>query len=62
MLYNNPEHWRKRAEDARSLAHLMSDPVGKETMMEIADKYDRLAVRAVERLAQSSQGSTKPAA
>jgi hypothetical protein len=52
LLYNDPEHWRKRAEDARSLARLMSDRVGKETMMEIADKYDRLAARAVERLAQ----------
>jgi CHASE3 domain sensor protein len=62
LLYNDPEHWRERAEDARALARLMSDPVGKEVMMEIADSYDRLAARAVERLAQSSQGSTKPAA
>jgi hypothetical protein len=62
MLYNDPEHWRKRAEDARALARLMSDPIGKEAMMEIADKYDRLAARAVERLAQGAQGPTKPAA
>jgi hypothetical protein len=59
---SDPEHWRKRAEDARALARLMSDPVGKEAMMEIADRYDRLAARAVERLAQSAQGPTKPAA
>jgi hypothetical protein len=39
----------------------MSDPVGKEAMMEIAGSYDRLAGRAVERLAQS-KGPTKPAA
>jgi hypothetical protein len=38
----------------------MSDPVGKEAMMEIANNY--LAARAVERLAQSTEGRTKPAA
>jgi hypothetical protein len=54
LSHSNPEHWRKRAEDARVLARLMSDPVGKEAMMEIADRYDRLAARAVERLAQST--------
>jgi hypothetical protein len=31
----------------------MTDPVGKEAMLEIADNYDRLAARAVARLAQS---------
>jgi CHASE3 domain sensor protein len=62
LLYNDPEHWRKRAEDARALARLMSDPVGKQMMTEIAGSYDRLAGRAVERLTQSNQGLTKPAA
>jgi hypothetical protein len=59
LLYNDAEHWRKRAEDARALARLMSDPVGKEAMLEIADNYDRLAARAVERLAQSTRRSDK---
>jgi hypothetical protein len=62
LLYNDPEHWRKRAEDARALARLMSDWVGKEAMMEIANNYDRLAARAVERLTQSAHGPTKPVA
>jgi hypothetical protein len=62
LSHSDPEHWRKRAGDARALAGLMSDPVSKEAMMEIAGSYDRLAGRAVERLAQSSQGRTEPAA
>jgi uncharacterized protein YjbJ (UPF0337 family) len=62
LAHSDPEHWRKRAEDARALTRLMSDPVSKEAMIEIANNYDRLAARAVERLAQSTQGRTKPAA
>jgi hypothetical protein len=48
------------ARRTHALARLMSDPVGKEAMMEIANNY--LAARAVERLAQSTEGRTKPAA
>jgi uncharacterized protein YjbJ (UPF0337 family) len=62
LSHSDPEHWRKRAEDARVLTRLMSDPVSKEAMIEIANNYDRLAARAVERLDQSTQGRTKSAA
>jgi hypothetical protein len=44
------EHWRSRAEEARALAELMGDPVAKETMLEIANQYERLAQRAKERV------------
>jgi uncharacterized protein YjbJ (UPF0337 family) len=59
LSHTDPEHWRKRAEDARALARLMADAVGKEAMMEIAINYDRLAARAVERLSQTAEGSPK---
>jgi hypothetical protein len=50
LLYNSdPEHWRKRAEDARALARFMSDPVAEEMLIEIANNYDRIALRAVGR-------------
>jgi len=52
LLYNDPEHWRQRAKEARQLALKMADPVGRSAMLEIADRYERLAVRAIERLAQ----------
>jgi hypothetical protein len=48
-IANDPEHWRKRAEDMRMLAKEIKDPLSKETMLRIADDYERLAKRAKER-------------
>ena len=45
LLYNNPEHWRKRADECRELARMMMDREGKSAMQAIADKYDELAKR-----------------
>ena len=48
--FNDPDHWRQRAEESRILAEQMSDEAEKKTMLGIADDYDKLAVRAAQRL------------
>jgi hypothetical protein len=37
------QHWRQRAEEARTIAEQLSDLQAKRTMLGIADDYDRLA-------------------
>jgi hypothetical protein len=56
---NDPEHWRNRAEQARTLANQMSDEVSKQTMLRIAADYDRLAERAALRAQGTSPQSPK---
>jgi len=46
---NDPEHWRQRAQEMRDLAAEIKDPLFKQTMLRIAEDYDRLATRAEER-------------
>jgi len=48
--FNDPEHWRRRAEESRVLAEQMNDKTSKQMMLRIADDYDRLAVIAAMRL------------
>jgi hypothetical protein len=48
--FNDPKHWRDRAEEARVIADQLSDPEAKR-MLVIADDYDKLADRADYRMA-----------
>ena len=48
-LINNPQHWRKRADEARSLADDMKDEISKQMTLQIADDYEYLAKRAEQR-------------
>ena len=48
-VINDPEHWRSRAEEARTIAEQMNDLPSKEAMLRIAKDYDRLAKRTEER-------------
>ena len=48
-LRNDPEYWRKRAEEARAVAVQMMDANTKAIMLSIAQDYEKLAVRAEQR-------------
>jgi phage shock protein A len=51
-LLKDPAHWRERAEEARRLADELADPKARQTMLDIASSYDRLARRALIRTAK----------
>jgi hypothetical protein len=44
--FNDPEHWRQQADEARVIARQLPNPESKAVMMRIAADYDRLAERA----------------
>jgi hypothetical protein len=52
---NDPNHWRDRAEEARTLAQQMNDEDTKAAMLRIAKDYERLAARAEQRAKGSPQ-------
>ena len=41
--FNDPDHWRHRAEETRILAQQMSDETAKKLMLKIADDCETLA-------------------
>jgi hypothetical protein len=48
-MLDDPEHWRKLAQDARTRAAHIEDPAAKRTLEGIAASYDQLADRAAQR-------------
>lgn len=48
-LLNNAKHWMQRAQEARRLADSISEPEAKQTLLNIAEEYERLAQRATTR-------------
>ena len=48
QLLTDPTHWRLRAQEAHQLAQRLKDPLDRAAKLEMAYKYERLAVRATE--------------
>ena len=46
---HNAKYWKDKAQEARTLAEGMLDAVARETMRDIAAKYELMARRAAER-------------
>jgi hypothetical protein len=57
LHFNDPEHWRQRAEESRVLAEQMNDERAKKIMLRITDDYVELAVRAAIRAIDEKRGS-----
>jgi hypothetical protein len=53
MLLDNPAHWHLRAQQARRLASQLDDPEAKAATLKIAEEYERLAMRATQRVGES---------
>jgi hypothetical protein len=51
---NDPKHWRKRVEEARTLARKITDKNGKARMMRLAKQYEKLAEKAEQRSRERS--------
>jgi len=45
VLENTPQHWRRRAREARALAYQMRDDQARSIVLKTADQYDQLAER-----------------
>lgn len=56
-IFNDPDHLRECAEEARALAEFMSDAGARNTMFEVAAAYDQMA----ERVERARQSETKQA-
>ena len=54
----DPQHWRFRAEEARTVADQMTNEEARTIMRRIANDYDRLAKVAEEQLADQEKRAT----
>ena len=54
-LVDDPEHWRDRAREKRALAERLTNEQAKQTVLRVANDYERFAEQAEERSRGSPQ-------
>ena len=57
QILTDPDHWRNRAKETRTLAEQMNDPVARQMMLNVAKDYEKLAVRASLRVIDNRKAS-----
>ena len=57
---NEPAHWRDRAAETRVLSEVMTNAETKSTMLKLANDYDTLADRALQRAAHVMTRGVRP--
>jgi hypothetical protein len=56
---SDPQHLRRRAEEALTLADQLTDAEAKRKMLKIAEDYETLAIRAQQRLRHHSSATIR---
>ena len=52
---NDPNHWHKRAEEARELAKRVSDKAARKRLSELATEFERIALRVEDRINRTKE-------
>jgi hypothetical protein len=58
LVFNDPKHWHQRAIEARQIVDRMTDPFARKRMLGVAEQYEKIAQRAVERLKANARGAS----